>query len=119
MPRRFTKPTNLEKAIMKKVSWMPIVAAIVGAMTVTACTSSTRTTESTGQYLDSSAITSKVKAALLGDSGLKSFDISVDTFKDGVKLTGVVSSDQIKARAGEVARGVAGVRSVENDLIVK
>jgi osmotically-inducible protein OsmY len=104
---------------MKKILWAPIVAAIVGAITVTACTSSSRTSESTGQYLDSTAITSKVKAALLGDSGLKSFDISVETFKDGVKLSGVVSSDQVKARAGEVARGVSGVRSVENDLIVR
>ena len=56
---------------------------------------------------------------MLGDSGLKSFDISVETFKNGVKLSGVVSSDQAKARAGEVARGVSGVRFVENDLIVK
>ena len=104
---------------MKKILWMPIIAAMVGAITVTACTSSSRTTESTGQYLDSTAITSKVKAALLGDSGLKSFDISVETFKDGVKLSGVVSSEQVKARAGEVAGGVSGVRSVENDLIVK
>ena len=104
---------------MKKILWMPIIAAIVGAITVTACTSSSRTSESTGQYLNSTAITSKVKAALLGDSGLKSFDISVETFKNGVKLSGVVSSDQAKARAGEVARGVSGVRFVENDLIVK
>jgi len=104
---------------MKKISWMPVIVAIVGAITITACTSSSRTSESTGQYLDSTAITSKVKAALLGDSGLKSFDISVETFKNGVKLSGVVSSDQAKARAGEVARGVSGVRFVENDLIVK
>jgi osmotically-inducible protein OsmY len=103
---------------MKRILWMPIVAAIVGAMTVAACTSSTRTTESTGQYIDSTAITSKVKTALLADSGLKSFDISVDTFKDGVKLSGVVSSDQAKARADQVARGVSGVRSVQNDIIV-
>jgi hyperosmotically inducible periplasmic protein len=103
---------------MKRILWMPIVAPIVGAMTVAACTSSTRTTESTGQYIDSTAITSKVKTALLADSGLKSFDISVDTFKDGVKLSGVVSSDQAKARADQVARGVSGVRSVQNDIIV-
>ena len=104
---------------MKKILWMPIIAAIAGAIAVTACTSSSRTSESTGQYIDSAAITSKVKAALLNDSGLKSFDIGVDTFKDGVKLSGVVSSEQVKARAGDVARGVSGVRSVENDLIVK
>jgi len=68
---------------MKNILWMPVIAAIVSAITVASCTSSSRTSESTGQYLDSTAITSKVKAALLDDSGLKSFDISVDTFKDG------------------------------------
>ena len=104
---------------MKERFWMPIVVAFVAATSIAGCTSSSSTTESTGQYVDSATITSKVKAALLNDSGLKSFDISVTTFKDGVKLSGVVSSNQVRARAGEVARGVSGVRSVENDLIVK
>jgi hyperosmotically inducible protein len=103
---------------MKKALWMPLVVALVAAMTIAACTSS-RTTESTGEYVDDATITSKVKAALLGDSGLKSFEISVDTFKDVVKLTGVVNSDQVKARAGEIAAGVSGVRSVQNEIIVK
>jgi osmotically-inducible protein OsmY len=103
---------------MRKALWMPLVVALAAAMPIAACTS-TRTSESTGQYVDSAAITSKVKAALLGDSGLKSFEISVDTFKDVVKLTGVVNSDQVKARAGEIAAGVSGVRSVQNEIIVK
>jgi len=72
-----------------------MVAAITCAMTLAACTSSTRMAESTGQYIDSTAITSKVKTALLAYSGLKS----------GVKLSGVVSSDQAKAPAVEVAQG--------------
>jgi len=104
---------------MKKRFWMPIAIGFVAAIGIAGCTSSTRTTESTGQYVDSAAITSKVKAALLDDSGLKSFDISVTTFKDGVRLSGVVNSEQIKARATTVAAGVSGVRSVENDLVVK
>jgi len=104
---------------MKKHFWTPIVVAFVAATSIAGCTSSSSTTESTGQYVDSATITSKVKAALLDDSGLKSFDISVTTFKDGVKLSGVVNSEQIKARATTVAAGVSGVRSVENDLVVK
>ena len=103
---------------MKNVLWIPLVAALAGAMPIAGC-SSTRTTESTGQYIDSAAITSKVKAALLNDFGLKSFQIAVDTFKDQVQLSGFVNSDQTKAHAGEVAAGVAGVRSVQNNLIVK
>lgn len=104
---------------MKKTLWMPLVVALVAAMTIAACTSSSRTTESTGEYIDDAAITSKVKAALLGDSGLKSFDIGVETYKDVVQLSGFVNSDQVKARAGEVAAGVSGVRSVQNNLVVK
>jgi hyperosmotically inducible protein len=103
---------------MKKALWMPLVAALVAAMTIAACTSS-RTTESTGEYVDDATITSKVKAALLGDSGLKSFDIGVETYKDVVQLSGFVNSDQVKARAGDVAAGVSGVRSVRNNLVVK
>ena len=104
---------------MKKKLWMPVVAACFAAMTLTACTSSNRTSESTGEYIDDAAITSKVKAALLGDSGLKSFSIGVETYKNVVQLSGFVNTEQVKARAGQVAGGVAGVRSVENNLVVK
>jgi osmotically-inducible protein OsmY len=103
---------------MKKASWIPLVVALVAAMPLAACSSS-RTTESTGEYVDSSAITSKVKAALLGDSGLKSFDIGVETYKDVVQLSGFVNSEQVKAHAGQVAAGVSGVKSVRNNLVVK
>ena len=104
---------------MKKALWMPLVVALAAAMPIAACTSSSRTTESTGEYVDDATITSKVKAALLGDSGLKSFDIGVETYKDVVQLSGFVNSDQIKGRAGQVAAGVSGVRSVQNNLVVK
>jgi hyperosmotically inducible periplasmic protein len=103
---------------MKKALWIPLAVALIAAMPIAGCSSSS-TTESTGQYVDSAAITTKVKTALLNDSGLKSFDISVETFKDVVQLSGFVNSDQVKARAGELAAGVAGVRSVRNNLIVK
>lgn len=95
-----------------------ILGLAVAAMNIAGCASSS-TTESTGEYVDDATITSKVKAALLGDSGLKSFDIGVETYKDAVQLSGFVNSDQIKARASQVAAGVPGVRSVQNNLIVK
>ena len=103
---------------MKRTLWMPLALALFAATNIAGC-AATSTSESTGEYVDSAAITSKVKAALLGDSGLKSFAIEVDTFKDIVQLSGFVNSEQVKARAGEIAGGVSGVRSVRNDLIVK
>jgi osmotically-inducible protein OsmY len=78
----------------------------------------TPTTESTGQYIDDAAITAKVKAAILDQPALKSLDIHVDTFKGTVRLSGIVASRSIIDRATEVARGVAGVKSVRNEMRV-
>ena len=75
-------------------------------------------TDSTGQYVDDASITTKVKAALLGDSGLKSFDISVTTDKDVVHLSGRVSTYEVKSHATQVASGIPGVRAVVNDIVV-
>ena len=86
--------------------------------TFTAC-ASTRTQESTGEYVDDSVITTKVKALLAGDDFLKSFQISVETFKGIVQLSGFVNSQQAVDKAGQIARSVQGVKSVRNDLIVK
>jgi len=80
---------------------------------------STPTRESTGEYIDDSTITTKVKAAIFNDPSLKVLQINVETFKGEVQLTGSVDSDQIVNKAGEVARDVGGVKSVKNDLIVK
>jgi len=80
---------------------------------------STPTRESSGQYVDDSSITTRVKAAIFDDPSLKVLQINVETFKGEVQLSGFVDSAQNIRRAGEVARGVRGVRSVKNDLIVK
>ena len=80
---------------------------------------STPTREGTGEYVDDSAITTKVKAAIFNDASLKVFQINVETFKGAVQLSGFVDSAQSVRKAGEVARGVTGVRSVKNNLIVK
>jgi osmotically-inducible protein OsmY len=80
---------------------------------------STPTRESSGQYVDDSAITTKVKAAIFNDPALKVFQINVETFKGAVQLSGFVDSAQNASKAGELARGVGGVKSVKNSLIVK
>ncbi len=80
---------------------------------------STPTRESSGQYVDDSAITTKVKAAIFNDPALKVFQINVETFKGEVQLSGFVDSAQSVKKAGEVARSVGGVKSVKNNLVVK
>ncbi|HEX7573082.1 MAG TPA: BON domain-containing protein [Bacteroidota bacterium] len=89
-----------------------LVTAVLGC-------ASTPTRESSGQYVDDSAITTRVKAAIFDDPSLKVLQINVETFKGEVQLSGFVDSAQNIRRAGEVARSVSGVRSVKNDLIVK
>jgi osmotically-inducible protein OsmY len=80
---------------------------------------STAKTEGTGEYVDDSVITAKVKAAILNDSSLKVNEINVETFKGVVQLSGFVRSQTDTDKAVQVARGVAGVKSVKNDMRVK
>lgn len=75
--------------------------------------------ESTGQYIDNSVITTKVKAAIFEEATLKTLQINVKTFKGVVQLSGFVDSPQNVTKAGEVAGRVEGVVSVKNDLVVK
>jgi osmotically-inducible protein OsmY len=92
---------------------------ILLAITVIAGCASSRTQESTGEYVDDSTITTKVKAAILQDPDLKVLQINVETFKGVVQLSGFVNSPQAVSRAAEVARGVSGVKAVKNNLLVK
>ncbi len=91
----------------------------IGLIAVFLGCASTPTREGTGEYVDDSAITTKVKAAIFNDPSLKVFQINVETFKGDVQLSGFVDSAQSVKKAGEVARGVNGVKSVKNNLIVK
>lgn len=96
--------------------------AAIGLLTIGAMgggCAATRTSDSTGQYVDDSVITAKVKSSLLGDDLVKSFAVSVETTKGVVQLSGFVDTALQKAAAGSDATGVAGVKSVRNDLIVK
>jgi osmotically-inducible protein OsmY len=86
--------------------------------TFVACASSPNR-ESTGEYVDDSVITTKVKALLAKDDFLKSFQIGVETYKGTVQLSGFVNSQSAVNKAAEITRGVKGVRSVKNNLIVK
>ena len=79
----------------------------------------TSTKEGTGEYVDDTVITTKVKTAIFNEPLLKSTEINVETFKGTVQLTGFVSSRAAIDRAVAVVRGVPGVTSVRNDMRLK
>jgi osmotically-inducible protein OsmY len=93
-----------------------MVLMLIG--TFVACASTSRQ-EGTGEYVDNSVITSKIKSQLAADDFLKSFEISVETYKGVVQLSGFVDSQKAIDKAGQIARGVDGVKSVKNNLRVK
>jgi osmotically-inducible protein OsmY len=88
------------------------VAGILGCASTTAH-------ESTGQYVDDTAITAKVKTAIFEQPSLKSAEINVETFKGVVQLSGFVRSQENINTAMATAKTVKGVSSVKNDMIVK
>lgn len=80
---------------------------------------STATSSSTGEYIDDTVITTKVKAAIFNEEGLSSREISVETFKGVVQLSGFVSSQSDIGTAIRLAQGVNGVQSVVNSMVVR
>jgi osmotically-inducible protein OsmY len=80
---------------------------------------STEKQEGTGEYIDDTVLTTKVKAAVFNEPTLKSTEINVETFKGVVQLSGFVSSQAAIEKAVQVTRGVKGVKSVKNDMRVK
>ncbi len=99
----------------KTTQW---IIAATAALFITACTAPPKT-ESMGEYIDSSAITAKVKTNLVNKLGSGGFSVQVQTFKDDVQLSGFVNSAYVKKRAGEIAARTTGVRRVSNDLVIK
>ena len=97
------------------------LATLIGILFVamTLGCASTAKQEGTGEYVDDTAITAKVKAAILNEPTLKSAEINVETFKGVVQLSGFVSSQAAENKAVEVARSVGGVKSVKNDMRLK
>ncbi len=97
------------------------LASLAGILFMTmalGCASTTKQ-EGTGEYVDDTVITTKVKAAIFNEPTLKSAEINVETFKGVVQLSGFVSSAANESMAVQVARNVAGVKSVKNDMRLK
>ena len=104
---------------MKQLSkYLSAFFLAVALVSVVGC-ASTPQKEGTGEYIDDSIITTKVKAAIFNEPSLKSAEINVETFKGTVQLSGFVSSHATESKAIEVARSVKGVKSVKNDMRVK
>jgi osmotically-inducible protein OsmY len=104
---------------MKQIGkYLSAVFLAVSLMSVVGCASTSKH-EGTGQYLDDSVITTKVKAAIFDDPTTKVLEINVETFKGVVQLSGFVSSQAAADRAVELARGVSGVKGVTNDMRLK
>ncbi len=93
------------------------VAALI-AVVAMGC-ASTPKHESTGQYVDDTTLTTKVKAAIFAEPTLKSAEINVETFKGVVQLSGFVSSAAAQTKAVQVATSVSGVKSVKDDMRLK
>jgi osmotically-inducible protein OsmY len=104
---------------MKKTNIFIRYLALFTLIAVISACASTQKHESTGQYVDNSVITAKIKSLLADDDFLKSFQISVESYKGNVQLSGFVNSQQASDKAAEIARSVDGVKSVKNNLIVK
>ena len=104
---------------MKKRNVVIRYFVLLMVMVVFVACASTSKQESTGEYVDDSVITTKVKTLLAADDFLKSFQIGVETYKGTVQLSGFVNSQKAVDKAIEITRSVQGVKSVKNDLIVK
>ena len=103
------------KQLGKYLSALFLAVTLVSAV---GCASTSKQ-EGTGEYVDDSVITTKVKAAILNEPELKVAEINVETFKGVVQLSGFVSSQTAENKAVDVARGVGGVKSVKNDMRLK
>lgn len=95
-----------------------MLAAAVTAVLLAACAGSP-TSESTGEVIDDSVITTKVKTALLADTRVRGRDVHVETFKGRVLLSGIVASPEERQTAERIARQTSGVKDVNNKISVQ
>lgn len=102
-----------------KIAQKIATGLFVASLFAVAGCASTSTKEGTGEYIDDTVLTTKVKAGIFNEPTLKSMEINVETFKGAVQLSGFVAQPADIAKAGAIARGVKGVKSVKNDIRVK
>ncbi len=107
------------KNSLKPIALAALFTASLGLVTFGGGCAATATRESTGEYVGDSSITLKVKAAFVKDPLVKAIDVTVETFKGVVQLSGFVNTTEEKAQAGRVAATIKGVTDVKNNITVK
>lgn len=103
---------------MQKLMLATMTAGALALGTLQGCAVS-RDQSTTGEYVDDTAITAKVKAKFVENSAVDSAAISVETLKGTVQLSGFAKSANEKATAEQLAKSVKGVKAVKNDLLVR
>jgi len=103
---------------MKQLKYIATLFFAVLLISAAGCASTSKS-EGTGEYVDDTVITTKVKTAIFNEPTLKSAEINVETFKGVVQLSGFVGTQANIYKAAEVARGVKGVTNVRNDMRLK
>jgi len=95
-----------------------IILLLVTWVALSSC-SRNSVVDDTTEFMDSSYVSSKIRAKLLAEVGLQGFRLGVSTSNDEIILTGVVDTPQQVQLAGSVARSVKGARRVRNHIVVR
>jgi hypothetical protein len=113
------KKLSIKRNLSIAVSILTIgVMPLTVSLLTTGCAGD-RYHESTGEGIDDTATTARVKKALHSDSQYKFDDVKVTTFKGTVQLSGFADSRDAKSRAADIARSVEGAKAVENNISIK
>jgi osmotically-inducible protein OsmY len=104
--------------MQKKTRYMKLVLCLILSVAIFGCAGD-RTTRSTGQAIDDSAVANKVKMALYADKEINGSQIEVEVFKGVVQLSGFVDSATQAQKAVQIARATNGVKEVRNSMLVK
>lgn len=119
IPVQTRKPMKTNTSLSKTFALLLCATAATPLVSNHAVAADSATRETTGQYIDDSAITAKVKAAFVKDEVVRARDIRVATYHGTVQISGFVNTAEEKTRAETLAHGVAGVRAVENNITIK
>jgi len=110
---------NLKSSNIVKVLGLATCMAALPLMAVVTGCAGDRYHQSTGENIDDHATTMRVKSALGGNAEYKFDGVDVDTFKGTVQLSGWVNTRDQKSEAATIAKGVDGVKDVQNNISVK
>ena len=94
-------------------------AALAGITVINSGCAIVRGQETTGAFVDDTAITTAVKAKMVEDKTVAASSISVETLNGTVQLSGFAKSAAEKMQAENIARGVRNVKSVRNDIVIR